>query len=269
MWMSVENFTVIPSTTVMTYFTPDYSTLNQSHGNRKWQDIKSVFWNVYSQTSVETFPAGFHCTMELELAKPVGLISYLIIVADVQNTSIWKMFVHVYVYPPRTSEYRGGLSPNGFQELVFCLWVSQPIKQCGLEAIMKNNLTSQQLYTAPSIWFTREVKIPVCCSPKPQHKWLLLHQTSPLVTIITTSLGGKQGLQRSGVHGNKRGTEPWNTTPQKSSWLTVDHFNPLLIHQIPHYGKLMPWTLMSPSQRVPQAAKQPDLQRRRVTGGSK
>lgn len=105
MWMSVENFTVIPSTTVMTYFTPNYSTLNQSHGNSKWQDLKSFFWYVYSKTSVETFSAGFHCTMELELAKPVGLISYLIIVADVQNTSIWKMFVHVYVYPPRTSEY--------------------------------------------------------------------------------------------------------------------------------------------------------------------
>ncbi len=55
---------------------------------------------------------------------------------------------------------------------------------------MKNNLTSQHLYTALSLRFTREVKIPECCSPKPQLKLLLLHQTSPLVTIIiTTSLG--------------------------------------------------------------------------------
>lgn len=58
---------------------------------------------------------------------------------------------------------------------------------------MKNNLTSQQLNTALSLWFTREVKIPECSSPKPQLKLLLLHQTSPLVTIIiTASLGGNK-----------------------------------------------------------------------------
>lgn len=214
--------------------------------------------------------------MQLELAKPIGLISYLIIVADVQNTSIWKMFVHVYVYPPRTFEYHEMCSDTLWpltQRIsvtsFFAFGCVNLSNNVGLKPLWKITSPVNSYTLLPAIWFTREVKIPVCCSPKPQHKLLLLHQTSPLVTIITASLGGKQGLQRSGVHGNKRGTEPWNTTPQKSSWLTVDHFNPLLIHQIPHYGKLMPWTLIAPSQRVPQAAKQPDLQRRRVTGGSK
>lgn len=49
---------------------------------------------------------------------------------------------------------------------------------------MNNNLTSQQLHTA---WFSREVKICECSSPKPQLELLLLHQTSPLVTIIITA----------------------------------------------------------------------------------
>lgn len=69
---------------------------------QKMAGYSQFFLNVYSKTSVETYLVGFHCTMQLELAKPVGLISYLIIVADVQNTSIWKMFVYVYVHTPRT-----------------------------------------------------------------------------------------------------------------------------------------------------------------------
>lgn len=120
---------------------------------------------------------------------------------------------------------------------------------------MKNNLTSQQLHTALSLWFTREVKISECSSPKPQLKLLLLHQTSPLVTIIiTTALrrGKKKAhdaqecMETEGHRALKLQKKP------HSSRLTI-LISPF-IHQIPHYVELLPGTLISLSktQTVPQ-----------------
>lgn len=116
---------------------------------------------------------------------------------------------------------------------------------------MKNNLTSQQLHTALSLRFTREVKIPEYCSPKPQLKLLLLHQTSPLVTIIiTTSLGENKACDVQGcMETEGHWALKYNSPPKKekkkahSSRLTI-LISPL-IHQIPHYVGLLPGTLMS------------------------
>lgn len=120
---------------------------------------------------------------------------------------------------------------------------------------MRNNLTSQQLHTALSRWFTREVKIPECWSPKPQLKLLLLHQTSPLVTIIiTTALGENKACdaqERMETEGHR--ALKYNSLRKKthSSWLTI-LISPL-IHQIPHYVELLPGTLTGPPlHTVPQ-----------------
>lgn len=131
---------------------------------------------------------------------------------------------------------------------------------------MKNN-TSQQLHTALSLWCTEEVKTPKCCSPKPQLKLLLLHQTSPLVMIIITAApGGKRGPVTLTEHGNRGAQSPETQFLRQahSSWLTI-LISPF-IHQIPHYVELLPGCF-SPSQTGP--GKQPDLQGGSITGRSK
>lgn len=146
---------------------------------------------------------------------------------DVQTTnSIWKLFMYI---PPHTYESQEMCSDTLWR-LIQRISITSFLTLCVSTSLsnnvgfMKNNLTSQQLHTAPSIWFTREVKIPECCSPKPQHKLLLLHQTSPLVTIITASLGGENKACSAQECMETRGAQsPEIQLHRKahSSWLTI------------------------------------------------
>lgn len=98
----------------------------------------------------------------------------------------------VLVYPTRRSKFCSDIlrSPIQSTEMTSYFTRRAATSQSKNVAVMKNNLSSQSLHTSLNIWFTRKVKIPKRCTPKPQLKLLLLHQTSPLVTtIITTSLG--------------------------------------------------------------------------------
>lgn len=83
-------------------------------------------------------------------------------------------------------------------------------------------------------------------------------KTPAQITVVTSNIsfghdnnnrisGGKQGLWRSRVHGNRGAQSPEIQLHRKahSSWLTI-LISPL-IHQIPHYVELLPGTLVSSS----------------------
>lgn len=68
------------------------------------------------------------------------------------------------------------------------------------------------------------MKIPEYCSPKPQLKLLLLHQTSPLVTIIiTTALGENKACDAwECMETEGHGALKYNSREKThSSWLTI------------------------------------------------
>lgn len=69
------------------------------------------------------------------------------------------------------------------------------IIQRGLEAILRNNFASQQLHTATTLWFTREVKIPECCLPK----------TSAEITVVESNILFGHDNNNNHVSGGKNG----------------------------------------------------------------